>query len=155
MALYTNIETFQRDFAPAGAGETYPRLIQRSAQFAYDYINSRLSASYPVPFSPVPGAITDISDMLPKCVLMKLQAGRVPMLPKKVKRDGPMDECSLAISWLDDIAIGRADLPGTASLPGTDGLHTRDGYTPVFDMDGQISQQPDPDLIDKIERERE
>jgi hypothetical protein len=155
MSTYTDVSTFERDVAPAGAGDQYARLLARGARMAYNYINARLNGIYTVPFSTTyPPLIVDISDLLTRCIARKLQAGNAPIIPKKVKRDGAQDECSTAVLMLDDLVSMAATLPGVPVLSGAAGYHTRAGFNPVFDMDDSINQQPDPDLIDQVEGER-
>lgn len=158
MATYTNTGTFQRDVMPSGTDDTFPRILERAASMAYEYINSRLSTAYTVPFAaPYPGGIVAISDLLTKCIATSLQARRTPILPKpgKQKRDQVDGDCALAILWLDDIVAGRATIPGIAVAANAAGYHTRDGYTPIFDVDSSLNHQPDPDLIDRIHDERD
>jgi len=156
MAKYSDIDLFRRDFWPTAANETYPRIVDRAAEIAYDYINSRLSRRYTVPFSgpPYPSTIVSISDLLTKCVAASMQAKRSPQLSKgDGKRSGGTDDCSMALDWLNDLASGEQIIPGVATLV-SDGYHTRAGYTPIFDVDSAVNHQPDPDLIDKIIDER-
>ena len=155
MATYTDTAAFARDFAPVGAGENFPQLVERAAVIAYNYINARLAAVYAVPFVSVPGHITDISDLLTRCLSMKLQAGRVPMLPKAPKRDAAQDDCSLAVMMLDDLVVGRSTLPGVTPISASMGVHTRDGFPPIFDVDSSLNHQPDRRLLETIESERD
>jgi len=159
MATYTNTTTFSRDVYPVGAGETFPRLLERGAVIAYNYINSRLASLYTVPFAaPYPGIIVDISDLMTRCVAMKLQSGRVPAIQMdkpKAKREGPQDDCALAVMMLDELVIGTGIIPGLTPIAASSGYHTRATFTPIFDVDSSISHYPDSDLIDKINRERE
>jgi len=158
MATYTDTAIFQRDVMPAGADAMFPRIIERAAGIATAYIDSRLSAAYTVPFAaPYPATVVAISDLLTKCIAASLQARRTPILPKpgKQKRDQVDGDCSLAILWLDDLVAGRATLPGIVLAGNAAGYHTRDGYTPIFDVDSSANHRPDPDLLDRIESERD
>lgn len=155
MATYTNTETFERDFAIPSSGQLFNRLITRSAVIAYNYINARLAGVYAVPFVTSPPLIIDISDILTRCVVMKLQMGKAPVAPKPPKDRAPKDDCEFAILMLDDLVKGTVTLPGVPMLSGALAVHTRDGYTPIFDVDSSLNHQPDFDLIDHIESERD
>ena len=136
--------------------DLFPRLVERAARIAKSYIDSRLRERYAVPFTaPYPEEIVSISDILTKCMVISLQAKHAPIMPKALKkRDDAHDGCSLAVLWLDDLASGKAslELPQTT---GAAGLHTRQGYTPIFDVDSSTNHAPDTDLIDRINRERD
>ena len=157
MATYTDTELFQRDFFPTGTDEMFPRLLERAAEIAYHYVNSRLGGTYAVPFAaPTPGEIVAISDMLTKCVVIALQSRRTPVLPKAgaQKRNQVDGDCALAILWLDDLERGRSVLTGVAPRASAQGYHTRAGHTPIFDVDDSVNHVPDPDLLDQIDLER-
>jgi hypothetical protein len=158
MATYTDVDLFTRDYMPVGADDVLRRLIQRGAEMAYAYINSRLSVRYTVPFSATyPAEVVAISDMLTKCFTLSLQTKRGPVLPKggRGNRDGVDDGCKLAVCWLDDIVAGRAELTDTPTATGVAAYFTRSGYKPIFDVDDSTQHRPDPALIEKIDAERE
>src|SRR5688572_15020727 len=102
MATYTDTTTFARDFDIAGAGEKFPRLVQRAAALSYNYINARLAGVYETPFeAPYPANIVDISDMLTRWFAKNLQSGRNPIVENPKDR-APKNECQMAVMMLDD-----------------------------------------------------
>jgi hypothetical protein len=154
---YTNTETFQRDFAPAGVDANFPRLVTRAAVMAYNYINSRLGTRYSVPFAaPYPSAVVDISDLLTKCFVTALQARRTPIMPKPGTMGRDMqDDCGVAIAMLDDIVSGDSIIPGMSESGSGQPFHSHGTYIPIFDLDDATAHRPDSDLLDRIDDSRD
>ena len=156
MATYTNTEVFQRDFFPTGTDEVFPRLLERAAEIAYHYINSALGGTYAVPFTdPAPGSIVSISDMLTKCFVLQLQSRRSPILPKMNNKERMDGDCARAVEWLQALRRQEMTMPEVAPLPGTGAVAMPGDFHPIFDVDDSLNHLPDPDLLDKIERERD
>lgn len=155
MPTYTDPTLFRRDVMPAGTDDQFPRLVDRAAVIAYNYINSYLAKTYSVPFAaPYPAEVVDISDMLVKCITRSLQNKRTPMLPKpgKVSRDADYNDCVLAREWLDDLANQKSTLVAVSSRTVADVTRA---YPPIFDVDSSTQHQPSEQLLDNIDTERE
>jgi len=112
MATYTNTALYERDFAPSGAGPNFPRLVERAAVIAYNTINARLAGVYTTPFATTPPLIADISDLLTRSFIRQLQGGNAPAMPKKGRKEAPINEIMQAAAMLDDIVAGRMDIIG-------------------------------------------
>lgn len=156
---YTDVDKFARDIWPAAPGQQLPRVVIAAARMSFDFINSTLGNKYPVPFAaPYPSIIVTISDLLTKCIATALQARKSPQMPKmgSIKREKAFDnECTMAAFWLQELMLGTMTITDVPPSTVNEALYTRAGFTPFADVDNELNHRVDPDLIDRIERERE
>lgn len=147
MAIYSDINTIRRDFWDVTDDELFARVLNRAAEMAYRHINRYLTGIYSVPFSPTPGDVLDISDVLTKAYGLILSS-RGQMKPEEV------NEYTMAVQMLKDIIRGVADIPDATRLATRGARHTMQGHEPIFDLDDAENHKPDKDYMDDLRERR-
>jgi phage gp36-like protein len=145
MATYTDPTTVETDWFPPGQ-VVEPRFLDSAAIAAQNVIDSKLAKVYAVPFAdPPPGIIKTISDILTRLIAEYIMdKGRLPQIPKDTLLD-PM-------KMLEDLVMGKIEIPGVAMLAGTSawsGPTTE--FKPIFERDSEVWHQIDDDLATHLE----
>lgn len=138
---------FIRTWPEESAGRMF---IQEAAGIAYEYINSALTGTYSVPFSPVPGTIVKISNLLTRAIALALVA-RGTITIKDIKERSAIDP----IEWLENLRLGKRSIPGVARVSGGGSWVSTAGEMHIFDLDHEIAHDVDPDRLDELADERE
>jgi hypothetical protein len=147
MASYTDTKVFLMSLPENSIERAF---VREAAGIAYEYINSALSGTYSVPFSPVPGTISKISNLLTRAIVLALVAkGTITI--KDIKERSAIDP----VEWLEDLRTGKRSIPGTARVSGGGSWLSTADQMHIFDLDHEIAHDVDPDRLDEIANDRE